>query len=120
MNEDRITGQRAGIRWAIAWLHKHAGTRESPLRRDAIKNAAKMLAVAAKGLRTQKPAEPGDRVSYCDDGKLDEVVVTNPRFFHLERMDDNRFWMRIDRVDGTAAVIWISARGVVSGTVEED
>lgn len=48
MNEDRRIGQRAGIRWAIAWLHKQSNEMNDP-RAKAIINAA------AHGLGVDEP-----------------------------------------------------------------
>ena len=39
-----------------------------------------------------------------DDGSLDEVVACKPRFVHLEQMDTDEWWLRID-VDGKHAVV---------------
>lgn len=53
MTEDRITGQRAGIRWAIATLHKYAGTMNDPKAKAVLNAAAHVLALDAKDLRTE-------------------------------------------------------------------
>ena len=39
-----------------------------------------------------------------DDGSLDEVVACRPRFVHLEQMDTDSWWLRID-IDGKRAVV---------------
>ena len=61
----------------------------------------------------------GDRVTFMDAG-LDEVFVHEPVAFHLEYMANNQVWMRVDRVDQPAIVIWLTARGKITGTVQED
>lgn len=53
MTEDRIMGQRAGIRWAIATLHKYAGTMNDPKAKAVLNAAAHELAIDAKALRTE-------------------------------------------------------------------
>ena len=37
------------------------------------------------------------RVQMCDDGSLDEIVIGSGDcvWFHVERMDDTCYWMRI-------------------------
>jgi hypothetical protein len=54
MNEDRITGQRAGIRWAIAMLRAYAVGMESADTRATLLAAASDLSRAAKALRTKE------------------------------------------------------------------
>lgn len=61
-----------------------------------------------------------DRIKYDDRGDLDEVIVTKPTAFHLEYMQDNQVWMRIDREDGDSIVVVLTARGKIIGTAEED
>lgn len=38
-------------------------------------------------------------------GALDEVVAKESAFVHLEQMDDNAWWLRIDLKDGRAIVV---------------
>jgi len=57
VGDDRITGQRAGIRWAIAWLHGRSGVADNMQARRALKQAARDLALAAKALRTEEIKE---------------------------------------------------------------
>lgn len=52
MNEDRITGQRAGIRWAVAWLREMAGSMNEPYSNRLLTTAAALMALDAKALRT--------------------------------------------------------------------
>lgn len=49
-----------------------------------------------------------------DGGELDEVVIGS--WFHLEKMDDNRWWMRIGK-DGVEVNI---VDGVVSTRFDKD
>lgn len=147
MTEDRIMGQRAGIRWAIATLHKYAGTMNDPKAKAVLNAAAHVLALDAKDLRAEDASDiaaglealntpivatwpevrdrlglgpkRGDRVTFMDAG-LDEVFVHEPVAFHLEYMANNQVWMRVDRVDQPAIVIWLTARGKITGTVQED
>lgn len=57
MTEDRITGQRAGIRWAIAWLHRHADSMNDPKATGLLNTAAHALAVDAKALRNEDASD---------------------------------------------------------------
>ena len=51
MNKDRRIGQRAGIRWAIAWLHKQANEMNDPKAKAIINTAAYQMSVDAKALQ---------------------------------------------------------------------
>lgn len=53
--------------------------------------------------------------------ELDEVVSNNVSVFHLERMDRNAWWMRIDLKDGRAIVVNLSThRATIDGLAEWD
>lgn len=61
MNDDRRFGQRAGIRWAIAWLHKRAGEMNDPHARTILNTAAYQMGVDAKNLQTVEfPTREGE------------------------------------------------------------
>lgn len=51
MNDDRRFGQRAGIRWAIAWLHKRAGEMNDPHAKAVLNTAAFQMGVDGKNLQ---------------------------------------------------------------------
>lgn len=147
MTPDRIMGQRAGIRWAIATLHKYAGTMNDPKATAVLNAAAHELAIDAKDLRTEDASDIAaglealntpivatwpevrerlglerkreDRVTFMDAG-LDEVFVHAPTTFHLEYKAGNQVWMRVDRRALPAYVIVLTARGKITGTVQED
>lgn len=51
MNEDRRFGQRAGIRWAIAWLHKRALEMNDPHAKAILNSAAFNMSGDAKQLQ---------------------------------------------------------------------
>ncbi len=53
MNEDRRIGQRAGIRWAIAWLRKRADTAKTSADYVALWDTASDLERAARALRNE-------------------------------------------------------------------
>ena len=53
-----------------------------------------------------------------DDGSLDEIVASNC-WFHLEQMDGNHWWMRIETAQG-ALMVNLTARGKIRAMVEED
>lgn len=53
MNPDRITGQRAGISWAIAWLRKRADTANTNADYITLDTARRDMAAAAKALRNE-------------------------------------------------------------------
>jgi len=57
MTEDRIMGQRAGIRWAIAWLGKYADRAGTSADYITIDTARRDMAKAAKALRTEEIKE---------------------------------------------------------------
>lgn len=58
MNDDRRFGQRAGIRWAIAWLHKRAGEMSDPHTKTILNTAAFNMGTAAKDLQiVEHPTE---------------------------------------------------------------
>ena len=52
----------------------------------------------------------------CED--TDEVVGEG--FLHVEQMDKNCFWARLDLPDGKAIVMWFTARGKIKLTAEWD
>lgn len=60
-----------------------------------------------------------------DPGKaphLDEVVVRDAMFFHLEQMDDGHWWMEILRSNGHTVVVNLSTKrnARIRGIAEED
>lgn len=62
-----------------------------------------------------------DRISYDDRGRLDEVVVGSAASFHLEYMSDRQVWMRIvTKGKRPDVVVVLTAKGSISGTVQED
>lgn len=60
MDENRRQGQRAGIRWAIAWLHQHADEMNDPSARLLLNAAAFQMSVAAKRFRIDDETTPAD------------------------------------------------------------
>jgi hypothetical protein len=56
-------------------------------------------------------------------GELDEVVAHNVASFHLERMNEGHWWMRLDFPDGRSLDINLSTRQPgrtkIDGTAEE-
>jgi 1,2-phenylacetyl-CoA epoxidase catalytic subunit len=74
MNEDRRIGQRAGIRWAIAWLHKQANEMHDPKAKAIINTAAYQMSVDAKALR----AEDADDIAAGLEALGEPVVATWP------------------------------------------
>lgn len=62
---------------------------------------------------------PGATVAHdgrCEDA--DEVLGTGN--LHVEQMDDNCFWARLDLPDGRAIVMWFNSRGKIKLTAEWD
>lgn len=54
-----------------------------------------------------------------DDGNLDDVVVTEVEMFRLERMDSDRWWMRLYMADGEDLVFHVElVKGVIQVFVE--
>jgi hypothetical protein len=43
--------------------------------------------------------EPGVTVRLNGDGTIDEVVIDQPVRFHLEQMDDDRYWIGLSWTD---------------------
>lgn len=66
------------------------------------------------------------RISYDDptrgDGpSLDEIVIERPKLFHLEYLDDNQVWMRIDTGPRQPdIVVVLTAKGKIHASVQED
>lgn len=52
----------------------------------------------------------------CED--VDEVVGSG--FLHVEQMDTNCYWARLDLPDGKGIVMWFRARGKITLTAEWD
>lgn len=82
--------------------------------------AAQEAAAIARGGKKPASITRGSVTVRYDNSGLDEVIVTKPTAFHLEYMQDNQVWMRIDREDGDSIVVVLTARGKVIGTAEED
>jgi len=58
---------------------------------------------------TQRTIGPTpEHVTYDQRGKLDEVFVTGSA--HLERMDQNRWFLSMTRKDGTSTAIWFEGK----------
>ena len=53
------------------------------------------------------PGVPFDAHGRCED--TDEVVGTG--ILHVEQMNKNCYWARLDLPDGKAIVMWFNARG---------
>ena len=47
-----------------------------------------------------------------DDGTLDEICASGIANLHMEQMDADTYWMRLDYADGSADVIWMHRRRV--------
>ena len=41
--------------------------------------------------------------------EVDEIVVSDAKLVHLERMDIGYYWIRIDRRDGSAVILHLSS-----------
>jgi len=50
-------------------------------------------------------SEPPVEIRPDDDGRVDDVVIRTPTLVRMERMDGNRWWLRIE-VDGEQSVIF--------------
>lgn len=63
---------------------------------------------------------PIERVTnvYPEDHGLDEIVATGC-YVHVERMDNNVFWMCVE-ADGRRIDVWLRARGTIKAHVEEN
>jgi hypothetical protein len=57
-----------------------------------------------------------NRIQYDDDGSLDEIVTDGGA--HLERMEDDDWFLRCERADGTSLAIWF--RGNITMMEERD
>ena len=78
-------------------------------------------AVAAASVHSSpKSITRGSVTMRYDNSGLDELIVSKPTAFHLEYMQDNQVWMRVDREDGDSIVVVLTARGKIIGTTEED
>ena len=49
-----------------------------------------------------------ERVTYDAAGNLDEIVVEGAA--HLERMGGNRWFLSMERADGTSFAIWFTGK----------
>lgn len=78
MNEDRRIGQRAGIRWAIAWLHKQANEMNDPKAKAILNTAAHGLGVDAKALQIVEYPDTADDIAAGLEALRDPVVATWP------------------------------------------
>lgn len=68
--------------------------------------------------RTQVQQEPPTselEIRLNDDGSLDEICGLG--FFHLEQMDTNHWWMRLDG-RGLSVAVWLHARGKITASYE--
>jgi hypothetical protein len=62
------------------------------------------------------PGAACDAHGRCED--TDEVVGSG--FLHVEQMDTNCYWARLDLPDGKAIVMWFRARGKITLIAEWD
>lgn len=46
----------------------------------------------------------GDRITYDDDGEIDEISAGGA---YLERMDKNRWFLSMARIDGSQVCVWL-------------
>lgn len=60
------------------------------------------------------PGAKVDGAGRCED--TDEVVGNG--FLHVEQMDDNCFWARLDTPDGKSVVMWFRSRAKIKLTAE--
>lgn len=58
MSEERRRGHRAGIRWAIAWLHERAGEMNDPHAKTILNTAAFHMGVEAKDVQIVESPSP--------------------------------------------------------------
>jgi hypothetical protein len=56
-----------------------------------------------------------DRFDCDDKGNLDDVVVNDVDCFRLEYMADNSIWLKCYRDGKPDVVIWLKARGKITG-----
>lgn len=63
---------------------------------------------------------PGGEIRYDDGGGLDEVVLRHVEFVHLEYMDGNHVWLRLDRPDGSVVIDLTTKRAKISGHVQTE
>jgi hypothetical protein len=52
----------------------------------------------------------GDRVTYDDKGRLDEIFGSG--FAHLERMRKNHWFLLIGHADGTQTALWFKSKNM--------
>ena len=58
-----------------------------------------------------------NKVEFGKDGcEVEEIVFLNPRSIHIERMDNDQWWIGID--DGNGRLIHLGANGWVSMTYD--
>jgi hypothetical protein len=71
-------------------------------------------------MRTAEPA----RKDYVDTDEhgLDDAMVTAPKLFRMERMENGAFWIRVERQDGSALVVRPHTRrgALIIALVEEE
>ena len=48
-----------------------------------------------------------DRVTFYEDGSLDEIVAGDA---HLEHMDKNRWFLLMTREDGSQVAVWFKGK----------
>ena len=77
MTPDRIMGQRAGIRWAIAWLGKYADRAGTSADYVTLDTARRDMAKAARVLRTED-AEDASDIAAGLDALNTPIVATWP------------------------------------------
>jgi len=55
------------------------------------------------------------------DGELDEIVSSEVKFFHLEQMYSNHWWLRLDLTNGKSITVDFTANkgSVIKANVEE-
>lgn len=70
-------------------------------------------------LRKFIPTRQGGEIRSYPDG-LDEVVLFNPAFVHLEQMDTGHWWLGIDMPDGGRVNVNFSSKGRIKAFAERE
>lgn len=70
--------------------------------------------------RTKRFWSKGE-VRLNDDGSIDEIVIGQTQFFHLEQMDGGHWWLAVDGKDGRRMCINFYRQGQdIRVTCEDD
>jgi hypothetical protein len=51
-----------------------------------------------------------ERFTRDADGRVDEVVVGDPVWFHMERMRKRTYWMAVYGPNGDRSILWVRLR----------